>query len=278
MRKRATAAGAGALVLALAILPTASPCPARAAATVLLRAHFTVGQSFGEVEDSTTTTVIDAVIKAGASRQKLVQHQAEVDHFPLTITARAVHADGSTLVRVGYGPSSVTTDGKIVKSSMKGVYRDLLVRTDFSIVSEKSVGLATLPVAIHSAIPDPHPTKYPKAALPVGGTWQATQSDPQFKTITLHYTLLAIGSHNGRPAASVHATVSAPTVLNSSGLLFTGTLKAIDDSQFDVATGSDLAPSHSTLAFKGKLSGSTGGAVVTGTFNISGTMTTTPQA
>ena len=278
MRKRAALANAGALALAFATLPSALPRPVHAAATLLLRAHFTVGQTFSQVEDSTTTTAIDAVIKAGKQSQKLVQHQVEVDHFPITVTARAVHADGSTLIRLTYGPSSVTTDSKIIKSSMKGVYRDLLVRTDFSIVSEKSVGLATLPAAIHSAIPDPHPTKYPKAALPVGGTWQATQSDPQFKTITLHYTLLAIGSHNGRPAATVHATVSAPTVLNSSGLLFTGTLKAIDDSQFDVATGSDLAPSHSTLAFKGKLSGSTGGAVVTGTFNISGTMSTTPQA
>lgn len=266
-----------AAVLAVSCMVLPSAGITRAAGGVLLRAHFVVGATFSSVQDSTTTTKINAVLTTGKQSQKLASSDVEVDHFPIIAKITKVYADGSGLVRLSFGPSSVTNNGKTTKGPMTGYYRLERIAPDFHLISKQIFGAAGIPADLRSALPDTDPIRYPAGPVSVGSTWTISQHIDQFGTMRLHFTLLALGTQNGRQTATTHAEMAQPAQLSTQGLLFKGTLNGSQDSQFFPDLNQDVVPSHSQLLFKGKLSGVASGVTVKGSFSISTKGTSTPQ-
>lgn len=248
-----------------------------AAGSVLLRAQFVAGAHYTELDVSDSVNALKGTITLGAQKQPLVQNQHEIDRFLVTVTVKKVYPDGSGLVRFTLGSGSVTTNGKTVTATPTAFYHDEHLDTRLHLLSQKVVGLQTLPKALQGAVPSFDPDTYPAAPVAVGGTWTRSQTIPGLGKVSAVYTLKAIGSQGGLPTASAHAAIAQPVKLTSSGLQFNGTVVATNDTNIVVATGQNVTPAHTATSFTGKLSGLVSGATVKGSFSFTGTETITPQ-
>jgi hypothetical protein len=276
MRNRGTRTILAASLLAASAFAGA-PHMARAAGPVLLRAHFVAGQHFVELDDSITNTKINVKFTGKNAPAPMALNQTEKDHFPIMLDVKKVYADGSALVRISFGPSTVTMDGKVQNLSMKGYYKEMHLATNFSVISSKTYGAALIPAAASGSIPNTDPTKYPAKPVTVGSTWTDKEASPPMGFLTATYTVQAIGTANGRPTITAHAVINQPAQLSESGLTFKGTISGFDDQTTYIDTSTDVVPSHGSIIFKGSVGGMLSGIKATGTFLITSTHLSTPQ-
>lgn len=252
-------------ILGLLMVPTSR---VHAADTVVLRAHFTVGQTWTEVSDQRSVQKLALVIGKGAAAQKQSDNSTEDDHFVVTMTVMKVGADGSADVKISFGPSYVTKDGKKVAASMAGVTRLMHVDSFFNKRSSTTTGTKGLPDQVLSSLPSTEPTAYPGKPIAIGGTWTRSESQAGLGTLIEKLTLVSLGTMNGRQVAVVHGVISQVGLMTNSGLTFNGHMTGTADSTWYVDTQQDAVPQTANLTWKGSIKGTVSGLPVTGTFSF----------
>jgi hypothetical protein len=254
-----------------------APRTAGAASPVLLRAHFVAGQHIQELDDSTTTTRLTLKFAGKHAPAPMSINQTERDLFPILLDVEKTYADGSALLRISFGPSTVTADGKVHRLSMKGFYQEMHVTTDLQVISSRTYGAALIPASFSDSVPNTTPTKYPARPVSVGSTWTEQEAAAPFSTIVATYTVRAFGTVNGKPTITTQGVINQPAKLTEDGLTLKGTVTGFDDGTTYIDTSADVVPSHGGFTFKGAVTGSISGVKATGTFLISITHVSTPQ-
>ncbi len=256
-----------------------------AAGGVVLRAHFVVGHHYSKVETQTTTTKV--LIHAKDSKGKITtqtQNSVEVDVTPSTTTVTQVLSDGSAMLKVTYGTCTITTDGKVEKSAMTGFYEEKKVSNTLHVISAKYVGGKGIPSDILSNVTSGDSVKvtkgtdgYPTTPVQVGTSWTAVGTIPSFGSITLHTTVLALASQNGRATVTARQTVNQPVTFTGGGFIYKGQFVIGQTQTSYVDDASDAQPtSGDTMSYKGTITDKPGAN--TGTLTISGTDRTVPSA
>jgi hypothetical protein len=271
--------------LALALGATALvPLQAtHAASSVLLRAHFTVGQKYSSVETKVDTMKFTLKIPvANGPAQTTSQTSNEKDVIPSTDTIMKVNADGSALRRTTYGTVSVTSDGKTTTSAMKGYHEDDQISTRLRTISTKVVGAAGIPKAIQDAIGantsgTQLTANYPVAPVSVGSSWPLSAAIPGMGKLSATVTVLSFGTQAGRQTVTIQISVNQMLHTSSQGLTFGGPIVGNEKDTIFIDSGEKATPSKGTLSWKGKLSGTVSGTKATGTFTFSEIDSTVPS-
>lgn len=266
----------GLSALALASLLAGPSLSARAANSVHFRFNYAVGMRYAELQVSTTTQKFS--MTAAGSSQGFSQDTRSIDTYMVSLTITKVYPDGSADARITFPSGKHAEGGKTVAVPLAHYYRIQRIAANGETLSTRDYGASTVPAALRDSIPSTHTSKFPAAPVAVGDHWSESRTMAPFGTLTLHTTLLAIGSHMGHPVATIRSSLRQPVRFTNQGLTFAGMFLGSQDAQTYVDTIGNAAVTHSAYSFAGKLSGVVSGAAVKGTFSFSGSEVDTPQS
>jgi len=256
-----------ALLIASLIAPVSANV--HAAGGVLLRYHWTVGQHFSSsTVSSQDTSLVFPKLPAANQTSK------EIDRYTSVASVTKAFPDGSGIVHITYSNVSITKDGTTTKYPLKGYAIDVKVSSLGTVLSKTTIGKAS--ADLPSDLTDPRPLEYPKAAIPVGGTWSKSQAIPPLGTMIEHIQLQSIGSVQGRQTATLAVKATVPINTSISGLAVTGTLNASGTEVIFTDTSADAAPNHLTMSLEASMKGLINGVNVAGTMTLSAVDEGTP--
>ena len=265
MRRPVTVLSIAAVVLSASLIaPLSGSGQTHAAGGVLLRYHWTVGQHFSErATSSQDIAVVFPKVPGASSTSK------EIDRYISSYTVTKVFPDGSGLVHIVYSNVSITKDGKTAQYPLKGYALDLKVSTLGDVLSKTTTGKAS--ADLPSDITDPTPIDYPKAAIPVGGSWTRSDTIASLGTMVEHLRLESVGSMQGRQTATLVVTAAVPIWTTMNGMAVKGTLTVSGKQVVFVDVFADAAPVHMTMSLNATIKGPIDGVTMSGTMTISST-------
>lgn len=233
------------LLAIVALAGSTAPVYARTqpASATLLRYHFTMGQK----------SLYNLGLGLSGAIPVLAPKLQLSEQVPFTQLVTVKYPDGSAQLSYSFTSATTSLNGQTTTSTLSASSVDRISATG-KVTHIKSLGLSGQMGGVMNVDPTVGLPQFPLSAMPVGGTWKATQtiSLGSFGVLSgpLKYTLagLATGSDK-HTIATINATGVLPLTLASATLQATGNATGTEVIKFDVTSGSVVsATAHLKLA------------------------------